>query len=97
MLTASEVRSMTKRKIADTQYILEDVQCKIIQAAINRDSKVWIRFNTRYLKNRSNLKGIANDVVKILTDNGFEAEFDTFADAEYEEYLRFRISWEEQR
>lgn len=95
MLTASAVRSMAQLEITDTQYIMADVQCKIIQAALGGDSKCWIRFNVRYLKNRSNLENVANEVVKILTENGFEAESETFADAEYEEYLRFRISWEE--
>ena len=95
MLTASAVRSMARHEITDTQYIMADVQCTIVQTALNGDSKCWIRYNTRRLKNKSNLKGVANDVVRILTDNGFEAEFDTFADAEYEEYLRFKISWEE--
>lgn len=95
MLTASAIRSMVQREITDIQYIMADVQCKIIQAAINRDSKCWVRFQTRYLKDRSNLENVANDVVKVLTDNGFKAEFNTFADAEYEEYLRFKISWEE--
>ena len=84
MLTANAVRNIAKQDITDTQYIMADVQCKIIQAALEGDSKCWIRFNIRYLKNRSNLENTANDVVKILTANGFEAESETFADAEYE-------------
>ena len=95
MLTASAIRSMVQHGITDTQYIMADVQCRIIQAALEGDSKCWIRYNTRRLKNKSNLENVANDVVRILTENGFEAESETFADAEYEEYLRFKISWED--
>ena len=94
MLTASEVKSMVQHEITDTQYVMSNVQCKIIQAALDGDSKCWVSFQTRYLKNKSNIEDVANDVVMILTKNGFEAEFETFADAEYEEYLRFKISWE---
>ena len=95
MLTASAIRSMVQHEITDTQYIMAGVQCRIIQAALDGDSKCWIRFKTRYLKNKSKLEDVANEVVRILTKNGFEAESETFADAEYEEYLRFKISWEE--
>ena len=95
MLTASALRSMTQHEITDTEYIMADLQCRIIQTALNGDSKCWIPYNTRCLKKKSNRETVANEVVKILTDNGFEAEFDTFADAEYEEYLRFKISWED--
>ena len=95
MITASALRSLAQHEITDTQYIMADVQCRIIQTALNGDSKLWTCFNIRYLKNKSKRKDVANEVVRILTENGFKAEFDTFADAEYEEYLRFKISWEE--
>ena len=95
MLTASAIRSMVQHEITDTQHIMADVQCRIIQTALEGDSRCWVRFQTRYLKNKSNLEDVTNDVVRILTENGFEAEFETFADAEYEEYLRFKISWED--
>ncbi len=95
MLTASEIRSMVQHGITDTEYIMANVQCKIIQTALDGDSKCWVTFNIRYLKNKSKLKEVANDVVRSLIESGFEAEFEKFADAEYEEYLRFKISWEE--
>lgn len=95
MLTASELRSMAQHEITDTQYIMANVQCKLILTAFDGGSECWARFNTRYLKNKPNLESVANEVVRILRDNGFEAEFETFADAEYEEYLRFKISWED--
>ena len=95
MLTVSEVRSMTQHDITDTEYITSAVQCKIILTALDGDSKCWVTFNVRRFKNKSNLKEAANDVVRILTENGFEAESETFADLEYEEYLRFKISWED--
>lgn len=94
MLTASAARSLTQYGINDTEYIMANVQCKIIQKALEGDSKCWVSFNTSSLKKKSNLKNIAIDVVKILTENGFEAKSETFADAEYEEYLSFDISWE---
>ena len=93
MLTASALRSMVQHEITDTEYIMADLQCRIIQTALNGDSKCWIPYNTRYLRNKSNLENVANEVVRMLTENGFEAEFEEFADAEYEEYLRFKISW----
>ncbi len=95
MLTASEVRNMTQHDITDTEYIMSAVQCKIILTALDRDSKCWVTFNIRRFKNKPNLKEIANDVVRILTENGFKAEYERFADLEYEEYLRFKISWED--
>ena len=95
MLTASIARSMTDHEITDIQYIMTNIQCKIIQAALDGDSKCWVSFNTRYFDNKSNIEDVADDVVKILTENGFEAEYERFADAEYEEYLRFKISWED--
>lgn len=95
MLTASAVRRMTQHDITDTQYAMIAVQCKILLTALDGDSKCWVTFNVRRFKNKSNLKEVANDVVRILTENGFKAEFETFADLEYEEYLRFRISWED--
>ena len=95
MLTASEVRSMTQYEMTDTQYIMTEVRCKIILAALYGDSKCWVRFNTRYFDNKSNIEDIGDDVVKILTENGFKAEYERCSDAEYEEYLRFKISWEE--
>jgi len=95
MLTASAVRSMAQQEITDTQYIMTAVQCKIMLTALDGDSKCWVTFNVRRFKNKSNLKEVANDVVRILTENGFEAEFETFVDLEYEEYLCFKISWED--
>ncbi len=95
MLTASEIRSMVQHGITDTEFIMAIVQCHLIQAAHDGDSKCWVTFNIRYLKNRSNLENVADDVVRLLMRNGFGAEFEKFADAEYEEYLRFKISWED--
>ena len=95
MITASELRSMTQHEITDTEYIIANVQCKIMLTAFDGGSQCWVRFNTRHLKNKSNIEDVADDVVRILTKNGFEADFDTFENAEYEEYLRFKISWEE--
>lgn len=86
---------MTQHEITDTRYIMANVQCKIIQAAFDGDSKCWVTFNLRYLKNKSKRKDVANKVIRLLAENGFEAESETFADAEYEEYLRFKISWED--
>lgn len=94
MLTASAVRRMTQHDITDTQYAMIAVQCEITLTALNGDSKCWVTLNIRRFKNKSNLKKVASDVVEILTENGFEAEFEKFADLEYEEYLRFKISWE---
>ena len=95
MLTASAIRRMTQHEITDTRYIMASVQCKIIQAAFDGDSKCWVSFQTRYFDNKSNIENVANKVIRSLTENGFKAESETFADAEYEEYLRFKISWEE--
>lgn len=95
MLTANIAKSMTEHEITDIQYIIANVQCKIVQAALDGDSKCWVSFATRYFDNKSNIEDVADDVVKILTENGFEAEYERFADAEYEEYLRFKISWED--
>lgn len=95
MINASEVRSVTQYEITDTQYIMTAVRCQIILTAFDGDSKCWVTFNVRRFKNKSNLKEVANDVVRILTESGFEAEYEEFADAEYEEYLRFKISWED--
>ena len=95
MINASEVRSVTQYEITDTQYIMTAVRCQIILTALDGDSKCWVTFNVRRFKNKSNLKEVANDVVRILTESGFEAEYEEFADAEYEEYLRFKISWED--
>ena len=95
MLTASEVRNIVKQEITDTQYIMANVQCKVMQTVLYGDLRCWVSFNTRCLKNKSKLKEVANEVVGILTENGFKAEYEKFADDEYEEYLRFKISWEE--
>lgn len=94
MLTASALRSIVQHEITDTQYIMSAVQCKIILTALDGDSKCWVTFNIRRFKNKSNLKEVANDVLGILTENGFEAESEAFTDLEHEEYLRFKISWE---
>lgn len=93
MITADELRDLAKNTVTDIDYVMVVIQSRITEAAVEGDSKCWVRFNTRYLKNKSDLEGVANDVVRTLTENGFEAEFETFADAEYEEYLRFKISW----
>ena len=95
MFTASAIRSMAQHGITDTQYIMTAVQCKITLTALDGDSKCWVTFNIRRFKNKSNLKKVANDVVRILTENGFEAESETFVGLECEEYLRFKISWED--
>jgi len=94
MITANALRNLAKNTVTDIDHVMIVIQCKITEAAVEGDSKCWVRFQTRYFENKSNLEGVANDVVRILTENGLEAEFETFADAEYEEYLRFKISWE---
>lgn len=93
MLTANEVKSIAKHEITDILYIVVNIRCKIILAALDGDSKCWVSFQTRYFDNKSNIEDVADDVVRSLTKSSFKAEYERFADAEYEEYLRFKISW----
>ncbi len=95
MITIDELRNLVKNTVTDIDYVMVVIQCKITEAAMEGDSKCWVRFQTRYFDNKSSIEDVADDVVKILTENGFEAKYERFADAEYEEYLRFKISWEE--
>jgi len=95
MITVNELRNLAKNTVTDIDYVMVMIQCKITEAAMEGDSKCWVSFQTRYFDDKSNIESVADDVVRILTKNGFKAEYERFADAEYEEYLRFKISWED--
>lgn len=93
MLNATEVKEIVKRDVSDIQYIDSIIQCRITEAAMDGDSRCWIYINTHQLKNKSNRQTLAEEVITLLKNNGYDAEYNI--DADDENYLRFKISWKD--